>query len=96
MSTVNKIAKTAISGVLALVTSSALITANTAMAADQPMEKCYGIAKAGKNDCQTSVHSCSGSATKDNQKDAFILLPKGLCEKIAGGSTTPGKEEEKK
>ena len=28
-------------------------------------EKCYGIAKAGKNDCQTVTHSCAGTSTKD-------------------------------
>lgn len=55
-------------------------------AASENIEKCYGIAKAHQNDCQTSTHSCAGSATQDNQKDAFILLPKGLCKKITGGS----------
>ncbi|MBL8252693.1 MAG: DUF2282 domain-containing protein, partial [Candidatus Competibacter sp.] len=28
-------------------------------------EKCYGIVKAGKNDCQTSAHACAGQASKD-------------------------------
>ena len=32
-----------------------------ASAADN--EKCYGIAKAGKNDCQTATHSCAGTST---------------------------------
>lgn len=49
-------------------------------------EKCYGIAKSGMNDCSTATASCAGSSTKDGQKDAFLLLPKGLCEKIVGGS----------
>ncbi|QMT60386.1 MULTISPECIES: BufA1 family periplasmic bufferin-type metallophore [unclassified Legionella] len=49
-------------------------------------EKCYGIAKKGMNDCATATASCASSATKDKQKDAFILLPKGLCERIVGGS----------
>lgn len=53
------------------------------------MEKCYGIAKAGKNDCQTANGSCAGSAKKDNQGDAFIALPKGSCDKIVGGSLKP-------
>lgn len=51
-------------------------------------EKCYGIAKKGMNDCATKTASCASSSTKDNQKDAFILLPKGLCERIVGGSLT--------
>lgn len=52
-------------------------------------EKCYGIAKKGMNDCATATASCASSATKDKQKDAFILLPKGLCERIVGGSLKP-------
>lgn len=67
-----------------------LITAS-AIAADKPVaqEKCYGVAAAAKNDCQTASNSCAGTAEKDRQPDAFINLPKGLCSKIAGGSLTP-------
>jgi uncharacterized membrane protein len=62
---------------------------STVHAADAPkMEKCYGVVKAGKNDCQTNTHACAGTATKDGQKDAWIFLPKGTCEKIVGGSLT--------
>jgi uncharacterized membrane protein len=48
-------------------------------------ERCYGIAKAGKNDCATSSSGCSGSAKQDNLKDAWIYVPKGTCQKVAGG-----------
>ncbi|SFV86862.1 Putative signal peptide protein [hydrothermal vent metagenome] len=51
-------------------------------------EKCYGIVKAGQNDCATKVSSCAGTATTDAQTDAFIAIPKGLCEKLVGGSLT--------
>lgn len=51
-------------------------------------EKCYGIVKAGDNDCATNTTSCSGSAKKHAQKDAFIFVPKGLCTKIVNGSLT--------
>jgi uncharacterized membrane protein len=51
-------------------------------------DKCYGIAKAGQNDCQTSTHSCAGTATKDGQGDSWIYVPAGTCEKITGGSLT--------
>jgi uncharacterized membrane protein len=47
---------------------------------------CYGINAAGKNDCAVGVHSCAGQATKANDKQSFVLLPAGDCEKIAGGS----------
>ena len=63
-----------------------------AAAADKaPVEKCYGVVKAGKNDCQTASSACAGTATKDGQKDAWIYLPKGSCEKIVGASLKSGK-----
>ena len=52
------------------------------------MEKCYGVAKAGKNDCQTAASSCAGTSKKDAQTDAWISVPKGTCDKIAGGKLT--------
>ena len=50
------------------------------------IEKCFGVAKAGKNDCQTDHSSCAGTAKKDNQSDAWIAVPKGTCQKIVGGT----------
>ena len=50
-------------------------------------EKCYGVSKAGKNDCATKTTSCAGSAKEDAQKDAFVVVPKGLCDRLHGGST---------
>ncbi len=50
------------------------------------VEKCYGIVKAGRNDCATANSSCAGTSTTDGQKDAWIYVPKGTCEKIVGGS----------
>jgi len=49
-------------------------------------EKCYGLAKAGKNDCQTAIFSCAGTSKKDGQGDAWIYAPAGTCEKLVGGS----------
>ena len=57
---------------------------------DSNTEKCFGIVKAGKNDCGSATAQCAGSSTKDNAKDAWILLPKGTCDKIVGGSTKEG------
>lgn len=51
-------------------------------------EKCYGVVKAGQNDCATKTSSCAGSSNTDGQKDAFVALPKGLCDKLVGGSLT--------
>lgn len=54
-------------------------------------EKCYGVAKAGQNDCQTANSSCAGTSSVDGQKDAWLLVPAGTCAKLVGGSTTPSK-----
>ena len=56
---------------------------------DFSFEKCYGVSKAGQNDCQTSTHSCAGTATMDSQADAWIYLPAGSCAKVVGGSLEP-------
>ena len=78
-----------ITAAIAALTSSGIFASTTAQAAGAVVcaeqERCYGIAKAGKNDCATSSSSCSGSAKQDNQKDAWIYVPKGTCQKVAGG-----------
>lgn len=56
---------------------------------DGKSEKCYGIAKAGKNDCAANGHGCMGQAEKDGDPREWIRVPKGTCEKIVGGSLTP-------
>ncbi len=64
------------------------LASSSAMAGDKPeMEKCFGIAKAGKNDCSSnkSAHSCAGQATKDRDPMDFVAVPKGTCERIADG-----------
>jgi uncharacterized membrane protein len=53
-------------------------------------EKCYGVSKAGKNDCQTAKSSCAGTSKTDSQADAWISVPKGVCDKLVGGKTTAG------
>lgn len=77
---------------LALISLTSVLS-TSAIAAPQAMEKCYGIVKAGMNDCATQTQSCAGSATKDKQPDAFVFVPKGLCQKIVGGSLTPNTEK---
>lgn len=74
-----------------------MATSHSALAAKPGMEKCYGIVKAGKNDCaiKSLGTSCAGTATKDNIHDAWIYLPEGACEKIAGGKLTPEAPKEK-
>lgn len=68
----------------------ALGAASTVLAADDAnTEKCYGVAKAGKNDCAGKAHACAGqSKGKDGDAAEWIKLPKGTCEKLVNGSTT--------
>ncbi|WP_193370708.1 BufA1 family periplasmic bufferin-type metallophore [Pelagibius marinus] len=58
---------------------------------DFKFEKCFGVVKAGSNDCQTATSSCAGTSRRDGQADAWIYLPAGSCAKIAGGSIQPKK-----
>jgi uncharacterized membrane protein len=52
-------------------------------------EKCYGIAKAGRNDCKTANHACAGWAMVDADPASFLMLPAGTCAKIVGGKVAP-------
>jgi uncharacterized membrane protein len=56
-------------------------------------EKCYGVAKAGQNDCATSVHGCAGMAASDNDPVEWKNVPKGTCEKVGGKGTPPAQDK---
>lgn len=77
---------TAIGGVLALGVFGMSVQAAEG---DATSEKCYGVAKAGKNDCAGATHACAGQAKADASGKEWIQLPKGTCERLAGGSLTP-------
>lgn len=97
MKDLNAIIKSAITSILTLATITTVIAPSSASAAEQDnTEKCYGVVKAGMNDCETANNSCAGSATKDNQPDAFVFVPKGLCTKIVGGKLTAKNESHSK
>ena len=51
-------------------------------------EKCFGIARAGNNDCAVEAHGCKGQALATRSPGDFIYLPLGTCEKMTGGSLT--------
>jgi uncharacterized membrane protein len=75
-------------GALLAVGASALATPS--FAADKSdQEKCYGVAKAGKNDCAAGTHTCAGQAKLTGDGKDFVTLPKGTCERLNGGSLTP-------
>jgi len=74
----------------------AAIAAPSLLSAQKPVaapsfkaEKCYGIAKAGANDCaSTGNNSCGGSSKRAADTKAWIFVPEGYCERIVGGSKT--------
>jgi len=79
----------AASAMLAAIAVPMLANAGPAPVPTYPAEKCFGIAKAGLNDCQTATHSCAGTATKDMDGASWIYVPAGTCNKIAGASIMP-------
>jgi uncharacterized membrane protein len=63
----------------------------TAHADDMGKEKCYGVAKAGQNDCASSngAHSCAGQTKQDNDPRDWKFVAKGTCTKMGGKMTAP-------
>lgn len=87
-----KDAKTVVTAAVASVLALGLVGSAQAGPAEKPAykaEKCYGVVRAGKNDCQTASSACAGHSNKDSQADAWIYLPKGTCDRIVGGSLEP-------
>lgn len=83
-----------IAAALAAVCSASTATAaTTGMTGSADTEKCYGVAKAGQNDCAASdgSHSCAGQARTDNAAVEWKHVAKGTCEKIGGKTTAPAK-----
>lgn len=85
---------TAIAAAISIAATTAM-QVQTASAAPAPMvpgaDKCYGIAKAGKNDCAAGPGtSCAGTSTRDGQANAWMYVLAGTCEKIVDGSLTEG------
>ncbi len=77
-------------------TASLFAVSTSALAADKghaDQEKCYGVAKAGHNDCasKSGSHACAGQSKKDNDPGDFKLVAKGTC-KTMGGMLAPPKK----
>ncbi|MEB0045825.1 MULTISPECIES: DUF2282 domain-containing protein [unclassified Pseudomonas] len=65
--------------VLALGSALSMAAVSTVHAADD-MEKCFGVAMKGQNDCAAGAGTtCAGTAKTDFQPDAWKLVPKGTC-----------------
>jgi uncharacterized membrane protein len=80
------------SALAAAIAGSALVSAQAGPAPEPTFkaEKCYGIAKAGKNDCaSTGANSCAGTSKANADPRAWIYVPAGYCERIVNASMKP-------
>lgn len=75
----------------AMLTVAAMPNEEAQAGSKKEMEKCYGVVKAGKNDCGNAAgtHSCAGYAKTDGDGGEWVFVPKGLCDRLVGGSTAP-------
>jgi len=87
----NPMLHTALAGLFAL---GATGFAASTLAADEHAgeEQCAGVVKAGKNDCATATNACHGHVEKDSDPMAWIYVPKGTCERIAGAHVVKVKD----
>ena len=81
----HSVIRTALMGLIAI----GVASATAAQAQSTPKEKCYGVSKAGQNDCAAGKNSCAGTSRKDNDPTAWKLVAKGTCEKIGGKLSAP-------
>ena len=85
-----------VSSALASVLALGLVGA--ASAQDKGKEKCYGVAKAGQNDCANlaGTHSCAGQSKVDNDAGEWKYVAKGSCKELKGMSADEAKAKAKK
>lgn len=70
------------------------ITASSGSAYAAEEEKCFGVAKAGENACNSNKekHACASHSKANNDPSDFIRVPQGSCLKI-GGKLKPAEEK---
>lgn len=87
MTTKRAVIGSAISGMLAL-GALAVATQGFTQEDNADKEKCYGVAKAGKNDCAGPGHTCQGQAKTDGDPQEWLYVPAGTCERLVNGNKT--------
>lgn len=76
MSTTKSLTAMAVAGALA--TALTMVAAPN-QASAQDMEKCFGVAMKGQNDCKAGMHDCKGHSEVDYDGESFKMVPKGSC-----------------
>ena len=83
------------SAVAAALAAGVALSAGATAADDKNMEKCWGVSKAGQNDCGSNktAHSCAGHSKMDYDSNDFKAVKTGTCLQMGGSLTqgTPGK-----
>jgi uncharacterized membrane protein len=79
----------------ALASILALGLVGNAAAQEGGKEKCYGVAKAGQNDCAnlSGSHSCAGQSKADNDAGEWKYVAKGTCASMGGLSAADAKKK---
>ena len=85
--------RTVITAAAASLMSLAMLS-SPALAQNAAKEKCFGIAKAGQNDCANlaGTHSCAGQAKMDMDKGDWKYVPAGTCKQMGGLSADEAKK----
>lgn len=84
----SKAISAAVSGLLSLaLLAGAANAAGEKDAKEENMEKCYGVAKAGKNDCAANGHACAGQSKTSGDAGEWISVPAGTCDRLINGTT---------
>ncbi len=86
MQTKQTLITAAVTGLIAMQQMAAF--AQPAEAPKFAAEKCYGVAKAGNNDCAANGHACQTQAKQDGNANEWIYVPAGTCQRLVGGSLT--------
>jgi uncharacterized membrane protein len=89
-----QIVAAAVAGLFALGAASGAALAQAPKGDAKGMEKCFGVAKAGQNDCSTGLapHACAGQAKVDSDPNDFKLVKTGTCTQMGGKLQPAGKK----
>jgi uncharacterized membrane protein len=92
------VVSSALASVMALGLATSAVAASHAMEKPKDKEKCYGIAKAGANDCAnlSGTHSCAGQSKADGGADEWKYVATGTCKDMKGMTADEAKAKMKK
>lgn len=79
----------AVSVTLAVVNHNTTLISGARAVAAAERERCYGVVRAGSNDCGSASHACASRAVRDGDAGEWVNLPRGLCERLKGGKLKP-------